>query len=103
MDLQDSEASEEEVLFRPRQRERRDFRDGQRQREFRFQNPVFRRGRNGGEDYLEDHLQPARYREIRRRENLQQDFKMEVDLPNFSGKLDAEALLDWVKKCGELL
>ena len=28
---------------------------------------------------------------------FQQNFKMKVDLPNFSGKLDVEAFLDWVK------
>ena len=53
------------------------------------------------EEYLEDHLQPARYREIRRRENLQQDFKMKVDLPNLSGKLDVETFLDWFKNVEE--
>lgn len=35
--------------------------------------------------------------EDRFRGNHQQEFKMKADLPTFSGKLDVEELLDWIK------
>ena len=98
MGLQVSEGSEdEETFFRPGQRKGRNMRDGRCQREIGYQNPVFRRGRNGGEDYFEGRLESAQYKGDGRREIFQQDFKMKVDLPNFSGKLDIEAFIDWVK------
>ena len=45
---------------------------------------------------MEDRLEPTDTKEYEG-ENFHQDFKMKVDLSNFSGKLDVEAFLDWVK------
>lgn len=92
MALQDSKASSKD--FWSHQKERQ---GGRRQREISNYIPAFRRGQNGGKNAFKDRLESTRYKEAQRKENFQQDFKMKVDLLNFSGKLDAEAFLVWVK------
>ena len=47
------------MIFQSRQRDGGIVGGGRRQGEIRYQNPVFRRGCNGEEDYFEGKLEPT--------------------------------------------
>lgn len=68
-----------------------------RQREFRNHHPRFRGGQsregnyyndqNREEVYIEGRIVPTQHRGVQFQENFHQDFKMNIDLPIFQGKL----------------